>query len=89
MLVIRLMIRRVEEDMMGCVLPVAVRTRTERKGSIERIFQQMNGAKRYGPHAKVTALRITVLGNGRGMLDWLVLVEKKLGNNSIAGGWQP
>jgi hypothetical protein len=36
--------------------------RTERKkGSIERIVQQMNGVKRYGPRAKGMALRITVL----------------------------
>jgi hypothetical protein len=34
------------------------------------MIKQMNGTKRYGPRAKETALRIIVLGKGRGMLSW-------------------
>jgi hypothetical protein len=43
--------------------------------------------KRDGPSAKGTALRITVLGNGRGILGWLA-VEKKPGNYSIKSSVQ-
>jgi hypothetical protein len=45
----------------------------------------MNGTKRNGPRAKGTALRNTVLGNGKGMISWLV-VEKRPGHYSIANG---
>ena len=45
--------------------------------TIVQIIHQMDGTKRYGPCAKGTALRITVLGNGRGMLGWLVVGKKK------------
>ena len=60
----------------------------ERKGSIEKepVIKQMEmNEKRYGPRAKGMALRITVLGNGRGMLGWLV-VRNKPGDYSIADG---
>jgi hypothetical protein len=45
----------------------------------------MNGTKRNGPRAKGTALCNTVLGNGKGMLSWLV-VKKRPGHYSIANG---
>jgi hypothetical protein len=45
----------------------------------------MIGTKKYGPRAKGTALQITVLGNGKGMLSWLG-VEKRPGHYSIANG---
>jgi hypothetical protein len=58
---------------------------TERKRLIERIqkTKHMTGRNRYGPCAKAMALRITVLGNGRGMLSWLAV-----GNHSLSDGNQ-
>jgi hypothetical protein len=52
------------------------------------MIKQMNWTKRYGPRAKETALRIIVLGNGRGMLSWLAIKEEPC-NSFNCGRRQP